>query len=51
LTDKDVANICDYCSVENMKNNAMCNLSYWRDFRKVYDNPDGGFINQGNKIT
>jgi hypothetical protein len=25
----------------------MCNMSYWRYYKKVYDNPDGGFINQG----
>ncbi|XP_045164645.2 sulfotransferase 4A1-like [Mercenaria mercenaria] len=46
LTEDDVAKICDYCSVDNMKNNPMCNMSYWRDIKKVYDG-DGGFINQG----
>lgn len=46
LTDDDVAKICDYCSVENMKNNPMCNMSYWREYTKVFDD-DGGFINQG----
>ncbi|XP_060569479.1 sulfotransferase 1E1-like [Ruditapes philippinarum] len=51
LTDEDVANICDHCSVENMKNNPMCNLSYWRKYKKVYDNSDGSFINQGKAGT
>ena len=46
LTDDDVAKICDYTTVENMKNNPMCNMSYWREIVKVYDE-DGGFINQG----
>ncbi|XP_053404524.1 sulfotransferase 1E1-like [Mercenaria mercenaria] len=47
LTDDDVAKICDYCSVDKMKNNPMCNMSYWRDYKKLYDYADGGFINQG----
>ena len=46
LTDDQVARICDHCSVDNMRNNDMVNLSYWKTIKKT--NSVGGFINKGN---
>lgn len=47
ISDEDVSRICEHCHVDNMRKNDKVNMSYWRDVKQVFDNTDGGFINQG----
>ncbi|XP_053373148.1 sulfotransferase 1A1-like [Mercenaria mercenaria] len=47
LTNEDVTKIADHCHVDNMRNNRMVNLAYWRDIRHVNDDAEGRFINKG----
>ena len=47
LTDDEIAKICEHCSLENMRNNDMVNLSYYRTVRKVNDSGFGAFMNKG----
>ena len=47
VTTDEVEKIIDHCSLENMRANEKLNMSYYRDFKKVFDDI-GGFINKGN---
>ena len=47
LTDDEIVKICEHCSLENMRNNGMVNLSYYRTVRKVNDSGFGAFMNKG----
>lgn len=51
LTDDDIAKICEHCSVDNMRNNDMVNMSYLRDVKHVNDDAPCRFINQGKPGT
>jgi hypothetical protein len=47
LTDEDVERITEHCRVENMRDNPMVNLAYFRDIKTLNDDADGRFINAG----
>ena len=46
LAYEEIQKICQHCSLENMRNNDMLNMSYYRKFKRVFDEI-GGFINKG----
>ncbi|KAL4233033.1 Sulfotransferase domain [Mactra antiquata] len=47
LSDEDIKKISDYCQFNNMKSNDKCNMSYYRTFKHVNDEAEGGFMNKG----
>ena len=48
LTDNDVTNIADHCSIVKMRENDKVNVSYWQDIGYVDFKPnESHFINQG----
>ena len=49
LTSNDVSKIATHCSLENMRNNNMLNISYQRSLRAL-DDSLGGFINKGELL-
>ncbi|XP_060556050.1 amine sulfotransferase-like [Ruditapes philippinarum] len=52
LTNKDVANIAENCSIEKMRNNKEVNYSYWQDIGYVDCKPgESHFINKGQPGT
>ncbi|KAL4230241.1 hypothetical protein ACF0H5_010627 [Mactra antiquata] len=51
VSDADVGRICEHCHIDKMRKNDKVNMSYWRDIKKVFDDADGGFINQGKAGT
>ncbi|XP_060597875.1 sulfotransferase 1C2-like [Ruditapes philippinarum] len=51
LTDQDVERITEHCRVENMRDNPMVNLAYFRDIKTLNDDADGRFINAGQSGT
>ena len=46
LTREDVKKICEHCSLVNMKENAMLNFQYYKDYKEVNES-HGNFINTG----
>ncbi|XP_060579886.1 sulfotransferase 1B1-like isoform X2 [Ruditapes philippinarum] len=52
LTDKDVSDIAEHCSIEKMRNNEEVNYSYWQDIGYVDFQPEEShFINKGRPGT
>ena len=49
VTTDNIEKIIEHCSLENMRANDKLNMSYYRDFKKVFDDM-GAFINKGNVI-
>ncbi|XP_052791276.1 sulfotransferase 1A1-like [Mya arenaria] len=47
LTDDDVNRICQHCQVDRMRSNNNVNMSYYKTFKRVNEDQEGGFINQG----
>ena len=49
LTEKDIDNVMEHTSLENMKKNPACNFQHMEEVQKV-DKTEGAFINKGDTL-